>query len=155
MLLFKNTYKVIFCLFFLAIQWIILSQIFDNFLLLCGLIAILFSALILKYLEVLFGIKISFQGIRYIVRILYDIWVTSIKLTKIIWSDKMLLDPHVGVVNFKNLDNPLLTTMRANAITMTPGTIVIGVHDNQMLVHFVCKNDYSDQPSAAIEEIIL
>jgi multisubunit Na+/H+ antiporter MnhE subunit len=44
--------------------------------------------------------------------------------------------------------------MHANAITMTPGTIVIGVNNNRMLVHFFDKDDYSEVPNEKISQII-
>ncbi len=138
----------------LSLVWFCFSGLFDNFLLSCGFVGVLLSILILKYLDFLPRIYLSVVGIRYTIKILYDIFVSGIKLTKIIWNEKITTESMIGIVVFKDLSGVISTAMHANAITMTPGTIVIGVNDNQMLVHFFDKDDYSEMPNEKISQII-
>jgi multicomponent Na+:H+ antiporter subunit E len=137
----------------LSVMWFCFSGLFDKFLLCCGFVSVLLSILILKYLDFLPRIYLSVVGISYTIKILYDIFASGIKLTKIIWNEKITIESIIGIVVFKDLSN-ITTTMHANAITMTPGTIVIGVNDNKMLVHFFDKNDYSEVPNEQISNII-
>ena len=138
----------------LSLIWICLSGLFDKFLLCCGFVGILFSIAILKYLDFLPRVYLSIVGIKYTIKILYDIFISGIRLTKIIWNDEVTVKQMIGIVNFKDLSSVITTTMHANAITMTPGTIVIGIKDNQMLVHFFDKNDYSEVSNEQISKII-
>ena len=138
----------------LSLVWFCFSGLFDKFLLSCGFVGVLLSILILKYLDFLPRIYLSVVGIRYTIKILYDIFASGIKLTKIIWNEKITTESMIGIVVFKDLSVVINTAMHANAITMTPGTIVIGVNDNQMLVHFFDKDDYSEMPNEKISQII-
>ena len=138
----------------LSLIWFCFSGLFDIFLLSCGFVGVLLSILILKYLDFLPRIYLSVVGIRYTIKILYDIFVSGIKLTKIIWNEKITIESMIGIVVFKDLSSVTNTAMHANAITMTPGTIVIGVNNNRMLVHFFDKDDYSEVPNEKISQII-
>ncbi len=152
--MFKKLYQYIFFALCLGFLWLSLSGFFDKFLLICGFCAILLSCFILNYLFILPKINFSIKGIRYTIRVFYDICFSSAKLIKIIFDEHINIESKIGIVNFNNLNNIVDTVMQANAITATPGTIVIGIHANQMLVHFFDKNDYSETPSESICKII-
>ena len=47
----------------------------------------------------------SIVGTKYTIKILYDIFVSGIKLTKIIWNEKITTKSMIGIVVFKDLSD--------------------------------------------------
>ncbi len=71
---------------------------------------------------------------KYIVWLLKEIALSSIKVTRIIWSRNLNVSPVTGFVSLR-LKKDLSKVCFANSITLTPGTITLFVEKNKILVH--------------------
>ena len=72
----------------------------------------------------------------YSIWLLKEIVVSSVAVSRIIWSPKPELYPDVGNVPAENLTD-LEKVIYANSITLTPGTLTTHVGDDYLKVHTV------------------
>lgn len=71
---------------------------------------------------------------KYIVWLLKEIALSSMKVTRIIWSRNLNVSTVTGFVSLR-LKKDLSKVCFANSITLTPGTITLFVEKNKILVH--------------------
>lgn len=139
----------------LFLFWLGMSGIFSHFIIICALFSVAFSVVILSWVGAMPDIKISPIGIKYTFLVLRDILLSSISVSRKIWSEDFNIESSVGVMKFDKItDNKVGLVMHANAITTTPGTIILGVHENEMLVHFFNKEDATVHPSDHINKLL-
>lgn len=77
------------------------------------------------------GMKI----LTYIIWLAKEILISGLKVTKIIWSQKISdLSPVMDFIATK-LEREITKVIYANSITLTPGTISVFLDKNKILVH--------------------
>lgn len=111
-----------------------------------GVVSTGLTVYFLKKAGILSEMKIiNIKFVKYVQILMYDIFKSTIYVSKIIFSDKKLGTNS----DFENIKFSRKTTnkdkvMLANMITMTPGTIAISVENNSFLVHSINKTNKPD-----------
>lgn len=116
--------------------WFLFSGSSSYFLISCGIIAVCVVFAVCKSARIfsnkIYVLKLAF--IQYVILLLVDIVKSTINVVKMIYSDRIVINPGTFVLNADLLNNQE-RTMLSNLITMTPGTFVIAVNGNNFLVH--------------------
>lgn len=98
------------------------------------------------------GFAFDFPGIftiiKYIFILFSEIYISSIDLIKSIVKNEY--DPSILEVKL-DIEDPLLITLVANSITLTPGTITVDKNDNSLLVLYI-KRDKEKMVEKNIKE---
>ena len=84
----------------------------------------------------------KFTFIQYVILLIKDIIVSTINITKIVYADKIKINPGTISIN-TNLINDQEKVMLANLITMTPGTFVIAVNGDEFLIHSLNSDEFT------------
>ena len=132
--------------------WVILSGMFDAFHLTLGVI----SCLLVAH----FSGKMMFEGMRVEVRarqifgmlaygpwLLWEIVLSSLQVTYIVLHPRMLdkMDPQL--IRFKTkLKSNFARVTFSQSITLTPGTITVSLHDDEMTVYALTSNAANSLP---------
>lgn len=130
--------------FIMLLFWTIMSGMFDAFhfslgVLCCLLVAwfssdLLFPEMGKPWLKELFGM------VCYLPFLLWQIILANLQVTYIVLHPRMLekIDPHL--FRFEtSLKRPISKVAMAQSITLTPGTITVNVHENQIAVYALTK----------------
>ena len=125
----------------LSVLWFLFSGSKDYFMIICGIISVFFT-----FITCLIGKIISTESfvlrlyfLKYIFVLIKNIITSSFQLIKIIYSEKLLINPEMIIANTSNLTNQE-KVLFSNSITMTPGTFVISVEKNSFLIHTIDKS---------------
>lgn len=135
----------------MLIFWTILSGMFDAFhyflgVLCCLLVAFFSSDLLFPdagkpWLNELFGM------FRYLPYLLWQVILANLQLTYIVLHPRMLdkIDPHL--FRFETtLKRPISKVAMAQSITLTPGTITVNIHENQIAVYALTRKAAAGLP---------
>ncbi len=120
----------------LAFLWFTFSGEKKPFLISCGIASIIITFLVCNKAKI-FSVKsyiLKFTFIQYAFLLIKDIILSTIEITKIVYSDKVSINPGTICIDTK-LMNDQEKVMLANLITMTPGTFVIAVNGDEFLIH--------------------
>ena len=82
-----------------------------------------------------------------------DVIISSIKMIKIVYSDKLNINPGTITMNVKRLTDQE-KVLFANLITMTPGTFVIAINGDCFLIHALNKNDLEFKNNSEITALL-
>ncbi|MCK4621801.1 MAG: Na+/H+ antiporter subunit E [Desulfuromonadales bacterium] len=135
----------------MLIFWVVMSGMFDVFhfslgVLSCLLVAFFSSDLLFPdegrpWLRELFGM------ICYLPYLLWQIILANLQVTYIVLHPRMLekVDPHL--FRFETtLKRPISKVAMAQSITLTPGTITINIHENQIAVYALTEEAAASLP---------
>lgn len=138
----KQLYSYIKIFLLLVMLWVVLSGKKDLFLVVCGIISITITFIICIFGKIIspdaYVVKLSF--FRYICILLKDIIVSSLQMVKVIYSEKLSIDPGTITMNVSKLTDQE-KVLFANLVTMTPGTFVIAVNGDSFLIHALNRRD--------------
>ena len=140
----------------LAVTWLVWSGHFDNpFLLVLGGASCLFSLYISQRMHIVDEEGAPVQlGIRpfttYAPWLTKEIIISNIAVAKIILSRKMPLQRCLVDVT-ANQKTSLGKVILANSITLTPGTVSVGLDGNQIAVHAISSNGAEEDISGEID----
>ncbi|PKK93992.1 MAG: hypothetical protein CVV61_01770 [Tenericutes bacterium HGW-Tenericutes-6] len=153
-------HALIFLCFLLMSFWLVLSFRLDLEVVIIGFFACL---LVLLYnFDLVFNdmeatkitLKTSFQLLRLLVILIWEIFKSNIHVAKIVLSKHMPIDP-----GFESVRNPLKKdlnqTLFANAITLTPGTLTIDISDDYIVVHGLVKSEIKNIEGSQIEQAFI
>jgi len=121
--------------------WMPLSGFFDVFHLsigvgCCALVAYISHDLLFVNVRVGDMRTIVKRFFAYIPWLIYQIYLASIHVLKIVLSPKMPINPHI--IRFKTkLQTDISLVTFANSITLTPGTITVDIKDGEYYVHAI------------------
>ena len=124
--------------FVLAIFWLLLSGYFKPLLLGFGLASVALVVFLLQRMNTADGMNLrlplSYPFFRYFVWLLGQIVVSSLAVTKLVWSKNKNLSPAIAKLP---VTNPSVNThvLYANSITLTPGTLSVDVDEKHVTVH--------------------
>ncbi len=128
----------------LSLFWFLLSGLTDKLVVFCGAISIILTIITMRQINVRFDIQFNIFFLRYLLVLLQEIALSSIDVIKIILNPNLLSDSKI--VNVQLSTQPLTpaeSLMQANAITMTPGTVVIAMGDQDAMVHVLNGNTFT------------
>lgn len=122
----------------LAVVWLVWSGLFKPLLIGLGVLSCGLTIWILSRMGAFRDENFTFQiGPRLVVYwawLAKEIVISSLQVARITLSRTIRVSPRVvalDVANLKKVDQVLL----GNAITLTPGTLTLDVHNDRMLVH--------------------
>lgn len=126
----------------LFVFWLILSEKYDAFHIIYGIITVIAVMLINKKLfeYKFFPNSKSDKKLNFISFLLYIPWlfvqiiISSIQVAKVVVLPSK--KPHTSLLKFKvNLPNETAKVFLGNSITLTPGTLTISIEGNEFIVH--------------------
>lgn len=100
-------------------------------------------------------VKINYHFPLYCLWLIKEIIKSTIIVTKIVWQEKLNIDPTFEWVESEQ-DNVVSLVIFGNSITLTPGTVTLDIKDNMLLVHALEKSSLPDlaKMDAKIQRIV-
>ena len=139
----------------LSVLWIFFSGNTDPLMICCGIFAIIFTVTISIYTNIIstdsYIVKVAF--FKYVYILMRDVIISSIKMIKIVYSDKLNINTGTITMNVKRLTDQE-KVLFANLITMTPGTFVIAINGDCFLIHALNKNDLEFKNNSEITALL-
>lgn len=141
----------------LAATWMFWSGHTDYWLLMIGLLSVLFTLYVCRRMKVVdqegVPIQLLWGAIPYSLYLIKEIVVSNIDVAKIILSRDMDLHRSMLEIEAKqktDLGNVIL----ANSITLTPGTVSVSMDDDKILVHALSFQGAQEDLAGEMEEKI-
>ena len=107
------------------------------------LICIIISYFCTYYINTRYSTTISLikilKTVKYCFWLAKEILLSSINVAVMIWHPKFKVSPKFTWIKF-NQQSDFATTIYANSITLTPGTITVEIENNQLLIHSLDEN---------------
>jgi multicomponent Na+:H+ antiporter subunit E len=137
--------------------WIVLSGEINTIMITFGFFSSLlavFCAFFFKISMYRFDIISRTSFYSYLKVLILSIISSSFNLSKIIWSNFISIRSRVYHLE-NDSKNDVAVVLSSNAITLTPGTTVLGVDDDEILVHSLeYYKDNSNLENVEIKDII-
>lgn len=118
--------------------WLLLSGYFKPLLLGLGLVSVVLVVFLLHRMNRFDGLNLSpplsFPLFYYIGWLIGQVVLSSLEVTKLVWSKNKKLSPAIGKLPVTNT-SVKTQALYANSITLTPGTLSIDVDDEYVTVH--------------------
>lgn len=132
---------------FLFAFWLALSGHYTPFLIVVGAGAALFCTYVATRALVVDAeghpIHLLRGTITYYPWLIREIVKSAWSVTKIIIDPRLPISPTMTVVRASQRTRPAVATY-ANSITLTPGTITVGVRENELVVHALVREGADD-----------
>ena len=156
---FTNVLSYFFSYFKIIALFVILWTIFSGsdkpLMIACGIIGVVATFVLCVKGKIVskqsYIIKLSF--FKYVYILIRDVIVSSIKMTKIIYSNKININPGTITMNVSKLTNQE-KVLFSNLVTMTPGTFVIAIEGDNFLIHSLNKNDLDFKNNKEIKALL-
>ena len=127
----------------LSLLWLLLSGIFEVWLLILGLGSVIIVVAFANRMDVIdregHPIHISWRALLYWPWLAREIIKANCDVAKVILSPKMPITPKVLRINATQVTE-LGHVFLANSITLTPGTVTISLENGAMEVHSLTKS---------------
>ncbi|KZX75233.1 hypothetical protein A3715_19155 [Oleiphilus sp. HI0009] len=132
----------------LAVFWLLLSGFMQPLLLSFGAISVAIVLLVIKRMDVIDEqprtIGSPLAALIYIPWLLYQIFLSSIQVTRLIWTGKTKVSPSIAKLPVSSVPENK-KVLYANSITLTPGTLSVDLDEEEVTVHAL--------ESSSIEEL--
>jgi len=116
----------------------------------CAVIALAFGAFSRVYSDVRWSPRAVFYYLLYLGVFLIELTRANINVMRLVFSPRIDIEP--GIVEIKTrLKTPIGRLALANAITLTPGTLVVDIKGDSLFIHWI--NVSATDPVAATEKI--
>lgn len=129
-------YLILACIFFLF--WMLLSGHTSILLLSLGFASIVLVSWIISRMDrndnAPVRILFSFRFLSYLLWLSWQVIVTNIDVARRIWKPSMPIKPACRKIKV-SISDPLIKTIYANSITLTPGTVTTEVGEDYFIVH--------------------
>lgn len=147
------SYLKIFAL--ICLLWALFSGSKDPFLVKCGVISIITTFVLCIIGSIIspnsYVVRLGF--FKYVFILLRDVVVSTLQMVKIIYSEKLNIDPGTITMNVSKL-NDQEKVLFANLITMTPGTFVIAIEGDNFLIHALNRKDLEFKNNSEITKLL-
>ena len=147
------SYLKIFAL--ICLLWALFSGSKDPFLVKCGVISIISTFVLCIVGNIIspnsYVVRLGF--FKYVFILLRDVVVSTLQMVKIIYSEKLSIDPGTITMNVSKL-NDQEKVLFANLITMTPGTFVIAIEGDNFLIHALNRKDLEFKNNSEITKLL-
>ena len=147
------SYLKIFAL--ICLLWALFSGSKDPFLVKCGVISAIATFVLCAVGNIIspnsYVVRLGF--FKYAFILLRDVVVSTLQMVKIIYSEKLNIDPGTITMNVSKL-NDQEKVLFANLITMTPGTFVIAIEGDNFLIHALNRKDLEFKNNSEITKLL-
>lgn len=147
------SYLKIFAL--ICLLWALFSGSKDPFLVKCGIVSIVATFVLCIVGSIIspnsYVVRLGF--FKYVFILLRDVVVSTLQMVKIIYSEKLNIDPGTITMNVSKL-NDQEKVLFANLITMTPGTFVIAIEGDNFLIHALNRKDLEFKNNNEITKLL-
>ena len=147
------SYLKIFAL--ICLLWALFSGSKDPFLVKCGIVSIIATFVLCIVGSIIspnsYVVRLGF--FKYVFILLRDVVVSTLQMVKIIYSEKLNIDPGTITMNVSKL-NDQEKVLFANLITMTPGTFVIAIEGDNFLIHALNRKDLEFKNNSEITKLL-
>lgn len=122
----------------LILFWILLSGYFTPLLLTLGLASVVLVTWLVSRMDcndnspvcMLFSIKF----LSYLAWLVWQVIITNIDVARRIWNPSLPIKPASRKIKV-SVKDPLIKTIYANSITLTPGTVTTEIGEDYFIVH--------------------
>jgi multicomponent Na+:H+ antiporter subunit E len=132
---------------FLFAFWLVLSGHYTPFLIAAGFACAVLCAAAAGRMRVADAeghpIQLLVGALTYIPWLIWEIAKSAWAVTKVVLDPKLPISPTLTVVKASQR-TPLGVNIYANSITLTPGTITVGVSGNDLTVHALVREGADD-----------
>ena len=122
----------------LAVFWLLLSGFIQPLLLSFGVISVAIVLLVIKRMDVIDEqprtIGSPLAALIYIPWLIYQIFLSSIQVTRLIWTGKTEVSPSIAKLPVSSVPENK-KVLYANSITLTPGTLSVDLDEEEVTVH--------------------
>jgi multicomponent Na+:H+ antiporter subunit E len=129
-------YFILACI--LALFWILLSGHTSVLLLSLGLVSVILVVWIVSRMDrndnAPIRLLFSFKFFSYLGWLIWQVIITNIDVAKRIWNPSLPIKPGSRKIKV-SIKDPLIKTIYANSITLTPGTVTTEVGEDYFIVH--------------------
>jgi multicomponent Na+:H+ antiporter subunit E len=147
------SYLKIFAL--ICLLWALFSGSKDPFLVKCGVVSIIATFVLCIVGSIIspnsYVVRLGF--FKYVFILLRDVIFSTLQMVKIIYSEKLNIDPGTITMNVSKL-NDQEKVLFANLITMTPGTFVIAIEGDNFLIHALNRKDLEFKNNSEITKLL-
>ncbi len=122
----------------LAVFWMLLSGYFKPLMLGFGVISVIIVLIFLKRMDKVDNdpkfISSGHRMLRYAIWLVWQIVLSSLHVTRLVWGSADKLSPSLAKVSVRNTQETE-RVIYANSITLTPGTLSVDLEDDEITVH--------------------
>ena len=131
----------------LSVFWLLLSGMLKPLLLIFGAISVAIVAFTLQRMDKVDQepqrVGSGIQLFRYLPWLMWQVILSSIHVTKLIWGFSGKVSPTLANIDVK--DVPVSSrALYANSITLTPGTLSVDLVDDELIVHALQKSSIDE-----------
>lgn len=138
----KKAIQVSLLFFFLVIAWLVWSGLFKPLLLGLGLVSCILTVYIKDRMDYfhtkVFAFRFGWRLIGYWGWLFKEIVKSSIEVARVVIDPRLPASPQVVTLEATSKE-PVVETILANSITLTPGTLSLDVHGGVITVHALTK----------------
>jgi multicomponent Na+:H+ antiporter subunit E len=117
---------------------------------LAAVLAILFAPFAQVYADIRWTPRVVLNAFAFLGVFLWELVLANLNVARLVFSPRIRIRP--GIVEIKTrLKSPMGRMALANAITLTPGTLVVDIRDDSLFIHWIVVS--SEDPEAATREI--
>ena len=117
---------------------------------LAAVLAILFAPFARVYADIRWTPRVVLNAFAFLGVFLWELVLANLNVARLVFSPRIRIRP--GIVEIKTrLKSPMGRMALANAITLTPGTLVVDIRDDSLFIHWIVVS--SEDPEAATREI--
>lgn len=139
---------------FLFAFWLVLSGHYTPMLVGAGLVSAILCALAARRMQALdeegHPIQLAAGALSYYPWLLWEIVKSAWAVTRIVLHPRLPISPTMTVVKASQKSPAALVTY-ANSITLTPGTLTVGVSGDEFLVHALTREGALDLESGGMD----
>jgi multicomponent Na+:H+ antiporter subunit E len=100
------------------------------------------------------GNHLSFPSLfKYLLFLLKEIFISTIRVSRIIWSKDLKISPKISSIATKN-EADLGIVIFANSISLTPGTVTIDIDGQNLLIHALEEQSIDEIINSKMDEKI-
>ncbi len=117
---------------------------------LAAVLAILFAPFARVYADIRWSPRVLLNAFAFLGVFLWELVLANLNVARLVFSPRIRIRP--GIVEIKTrLQSPMGRMVLANAITLTPGTLVVDIRDDSLFIHWIVVS--SEDPEAATRDI--
>lgn len=129
-------YLILTC--FLCLYWFLLSGHTSILLLTLGLASVILVVWLVRRMDrndnAPFRMLFKIEFISYLGWLIWQVIITNIDVARRIWDPSLPIKPACRKIKV-SIKDPLIKTIYANSITLTPGTVTTEVGEDYFIVH--------------------
>ena len=149
--------RLIFNFILIFFIWVLLSFEFTITYIITGII-LAFIIILMSYKINLYLLSSSsslsyFSSVSYFFWLIYEIFINSNNLVRIIWKYKLDISPTFGYIK-TFLPDDSSKVIYASSVTLTPGTLTMKLDANNLAVHSLTLDGFEDIKNGFMEQKI-